>query len=73
MKKIIQCLQTSGVREAMFITCALEEEATLTTAPPARPTQPEDPNNPGQFLPNDSTELAIWEEEIKMTARRHEI
>jgi hypothetical protein len=71
IKNIIRYVQTtSGIKEATLIAQALEDEATPTIALPPRPTPAEDPNNPGQFLPDDPAEIAIWQEEIRMVAKR---
>jgi hypothetical protein len=70
MKKVVQYILTSGVKEATLIATSIENKARPTIAPPPRPTPAEDPVNPGKFLPEDPAEIAIWEEEIKMTARR---
>jgi hypothetical protein len=72
MKKVIQYVQVSGMKEARLIASALENEAIPTIAAPPHPPQVEDPNNPGQFLPEDPNKVEIWQEEIKMTAKRRQ-
>ena len=72
IKKVTQYVLTSGKKEAALLAEAIENERTPTIAPPPRPQPPEDPNNPGQFLPEDPAEIAIWQEEIRMIAKRRQ-
>ena len=70
IKKVTQFVLTSGKKEAALLAEAIKNERTPVIAPPPRPQPPEDPNNPGQFLPEDPAEIAIWQEEIRMVAKR---
>lgn len=71
MKKIIQYVNVSGMKEARLLAEMLENETIPTIAPPPRPPQVEDPANPGVFI-DDPAELAIWNEDIKMVAKQRQ-
>ena len=70
MKEVIQWLRQSGRKEADLIADSIENETIAFIAPPAEPVGEQDPNNPGQLLPVSAAEQAIYQEEIRMTAKR---
>ena len=74
MIAVIEYIRKSGQKEAETIATAIENEEAIIIAPPDEPVGPEDPNNPGAFLPAPAAEQAIFTEEIRMVAkRRHNV
>ena len=58
-KEIIEWIRKSDKKEAEAIATELEEETMQVINAPPQPVGPEDPNNPGHFLPADAVELQI--------------
>lgn len=70
MKEVIEWIKKSGQKEAETIASAIEAEVTPIIPPPPAPVGEEDPANPGQRLAVDPAETTIYQEEIKMVAKR---
>ena len=70
LKKFIEYVRGSTEeKESNLIAQAIEQEAIPLIRAPPRPNQIEDPNNPGVMI-DDDVELAIWQEQVKMVAKR---